>query len=266
MRFFTQLLSVVLAPTLAVGPLGAQAADVTASEIEIHVVDSDGPTATAGSHSAKGWTVLVTNASGTPVPDAAVVVRLPESGPTGAFTDGSHSAVAYTDGAGRAHVADVQWSNDPGAMTIKLTATKGVVHAGTLLEENLTAAGQKAVSAPVAAPSTPSAKAPSLATPSLPIVVHAPSLEQTPPMLSPAPIARVAPASEVNPSVSITNNPGHEKVHSGSSKTKWIILAVAIAAGAGAGAAMMGGHSSSSTSTPSSSVTIGTPTVSVGAP
>jgi hypothetical protein len=65
--------------------------------------------------------------------------------------------------------------------------------------------------------------------------------------------------------VSITHGPTHEKIASGGHK-KWIILALAAGVGAGAAFALGSKKSSSSSSGASSSTTIGTPTISIGAP
>jgi hypothetical protein len=264
MKTFSQSVSFLLASLLIAGQLPAQ----VSANLQIRLVDSDGPSAAAGSATSKGFTVQVADDGGNGVADAAVVFRLPEAAASGAFADGTHSAVAYTDQNGRAHVSGIQWASAAGVIGIKVTATKGTAHAGILVEETLTGAAvpvakaAPTVSAPVSAPVTvepakESAKEPA---PKPAISVRQPGmLDASGPL--PSPKTSIAGTS---PGVSVTNGPNKEKIHSGS-KTKWIILAAVIAAGAGAGVAMAG-KSKSSSSTPSTGVSIGGPTVSVGAP
>ncbi|HWF47166.1 MAG TPA: hypothetical protein VG168_09185 [Bryobacteraceae bacterium] len=79
----------------------------------------------------------------------------------------------------------------------------------------------------------------------------------------PGQVSSASPASSVEPSVAITG--AGQRNHGGSKK--WIILAV-IAAGAGAGAAVMlsRGKSTPASTASTSAVSIGAPTVSIGAP
>ncbi|MDQ2775084.1 MAG: hypothetical protein M3Y57_09235 [Acidobacteriota bacterium] len=268
MKTFSQSVSLLLASLLIAGQLPAQ----SSANLQIHLLDSDGPSAAAGSATSKGFTVQVADDSGNGVADAAVVFRLPETSASGIFADGTHAAVAYTDQNGRAHVSGIQWASAAGVVGIKVTATKGTAHAGILVEETLTGTvipvvkTGLTVSAPVAEPAAvepvkESAKEPMKEpTPKPGISVRQPGTLDASgrlPLLKPT-----APAT--SPGVSVTNGPNSEKIHSGS-KTKWFILAAVIAAGAGAGIAMAG-KSKSSSSTASTGVSIGGPSVSVGAP
>jgi hypothetical protein len=269
MKSLFRFVSVLMVPLVVSGPLPAQ----TAQEMQLKLADSDGTTVKTGSRSAKGFAIQVTDNAGGAMADVAVVLHMPDSGPSGTFGDGSRASVSYTDQTGLARFSGIQWNDMAGSFTIRVTATKGNVHAGMLFDAALAAsdaarppAGSLLTSPPASAPSvaaTPANNKPE--TKPAPVAVSADV--QQPGTLDRAeqipPPARIA--SAPIPSVSVTNGPTHEKIHSGSGKMKWILIA-AIAAGAGAGLAMAGkgkGSSSSSTST-STGTTIGSPTVSVG--
>lgn len=152
---FTPTVSLLLIPFLIAPPGWSQApesARISESNVlQVKVLESDGPQVVVGSHSSKGFSILVSDGAGTGVADAAVVVRLPDGGASGLFSDGSHSAVLYTDAAGRAHVDNIAWGINPGTMVIRVTATKGDEHAGILLDQNLVDQNSTSTSLPVAA-------------------------------------------------------------------------------------------------------------------
>jgi hypothetical protein len=109
--FRTPLIPFILVPLLVGQPVWAQAPVSSTSDetsggtnLQLRVVGADSSRVPANSLSAKGFTIQVTDLHGAGVPEAAVAFRLPESGSSGAFPDGSHSAVVYTDNAGNAHV------------------------------------------------------------------------------------------------------------------------------------------------------------------
>jgi hypothetical protein len=274
MRLFFQLVSILLSPLLAAGPLAAQAP--VSDQLQLRVADSDGTAARAGSHTVKSFAIQVTDASGSGVADAAVVLHLPDTAATGTFPDGSHATVAYTDQTGVAHFPAIQWGAAPGAAALRVTATKGAARAGMLLDQTLTAETLVTVKAPPAeivktdpprpngtdttpdlAPKTQA----SAASANAPARVPQPGTpEQTDRLPSPRAVSPGA------PSVSVVNGLTKEKIHSGSSRTKWIIIA-AIAVGAGAGIAMAGkGKSSSSSGSTPTGPTIGGGSVNVGNP
>jgi hypothetical protein len=244
---------------LLAGSLSAEGGD-----LQIRIVDSDGSAAVAGSSTSKGFTVQVSDGAGNGVSDAAVVMRLPDGVVTGAFADGTHAAVAYTDERGQAHWAGVQWSTVPGVVGVRITATKGTIHAGILFEETLrggiTPAAEAAPVA-VAVEPNPVVVAPrpliSVRQPGSVAAANAEAFDRLP---------NLRPANAGSPGVSVTNGPTGAKIHGGGGKTKWIILAVAVAAGAGVAVAMAAKGKSSSSSTTAGGVSIGAPTVSVGAP
>ena len=272
--FRTPLIPLVLVPLLIGQPVWAQAPVGSASDeadeganLQLRVVSSDNSRIAVNSRSAKGFTIQVTDLHGAPVPEAAVAFRLPDSGASGIFPDGSHSAVVYTDSAGVAHVDSVQWSGTPGTAAVRITASKGNAHAGLLVEQTLVSPG----TSPAMAAAEPVRSAPLPPSPAM-LQAAAPSLA---PSVSMEPVGRKGMSvlepgfrrSEAEPSVSVVSSSETNSISSSSSKKKWIILGIVIAAGAGAGFAFASkGSKSSSTAAAPSSISFGSPTVSVGHP
>src|SRR3954470_8769347 len=146
--FRTPLIPFILIPLLVGQPVWAQAPVSSTSDetsggtnLQLRVVGADSSRVPANSQSAKGFTIQVTDLHGAPVPEAAVAFRLPDSGSSGAFPDGSHSAVVYTDNTGNAHVDGIRWSETPGVAALRITASKGNEHVGLLVEQTLVAPG-----------------------------------------------------------------------------------------------------------------------------
>lgn len=278
--FRTPLLPLFLVSLLIAESIGAQppvlpVSDETGggSNLQVRVVSSDGSSIVAGSRSTKGLAIQVTDPNGAAVPEAAVAFRLPDSGSSGTFADGSHSAVVYTDNAGKAHVDGIQWNETPGVAALRITVSKGNDHAGVLVEQVLASPPVNSVaSATQPVRSSPLPPSPAIlessASPSgtVGVLAAAPSVSVESIGRKGATSANLLNAG-VEPSVSIVSSP-QERLSSGSKK-KWIILGLVIAAGAGAGFAMAGkggGSNSSSTAAPASSISFGSPTVSVGHP
>ena len=248
MTFAPRIPSLLLTPLLVVGPLFAQ---TPGSVLQLRVLDSDGATIAPGSRSIKGFSVEVLDGNGAPASDAAVVFRLPDAPATGTFADGSHSAVAYTDATGHAHVSAIQWSSTPGPVTLRVTATRGAAHAGTLVEENL------ASTSPVAVPTESLAREIAPPAPSAPKVQVLSDIE--PSSRAPRAFAPVIRESGSEPNISIVNDPHQKSNYGGSSKKKWIIIGV-VAAAAGAGAFMAIHQMGSS----APNLSIGAPTINIG--
>jgi hypothetical protein len=230
-------------------------------------MEGDGATIAPGSRSNKGFNVQVTDGTGVPMSDAAVVFRLPDGAATGTFADGTHSTVAYTDATGNAHISGIQWGSTPGPLTVRVTATRGTVHAGTLIEETLAKEAPVAV-ATAAVPVVATPRAETLARDIAPPAPMAPKV-QVLSDVEPSSAANRAPRTFApmlretgsEPTVSIVTDP-HQKSHysDGGSKKKWILISVAVAAaGAGAFFALhnMGGSSAAN-------VSIGAPTINIG--
>jgi hypothetical protein len=271
-----------------------------ASEMQIQLTNTDDAPVLVNSKSHDGLLVRVVDATGTGVADAAVAIRFPDSGSSAVFRGGAHSAVAYTDATGIAHLGDIEWNGLPGTVAIRITATKANSHAGILIERTLVSsletvrsesANSPAASGSVskksaeqsytfAAPSgTPSnSKAASTAVSEAASAVSVAPLRASPSpgvlaeARPPAPRPTVSITSRINGNTSLSKSvaPSSEPSVSitggvsdrsfGRGKLKWIIL-TAVIAGAGAGAAMAAmGKTTSSGSTTS------TAGVSIGTP
>ena len=253
----------------------------SATQLRINLVDREGETTGTGSESKKGFTLQVTDSTGAPVSESAVVFRLPDEGASGLFADGSHSAIVYTSADGLAKISGIKWSDTPGSVSIKVTATKGEARAGFLLMETLApkSAFTAVASAPAAAPvvSAPVVSAPALVSdkPQARMAMAPRESTTAQPGVSVSQVkgsSSLPKATEISaqqppaqPVVSVVNNKkGDAGYHS--SHKKWIILAAVIAGAAGAGLALGGKKKSTTTSTTTTGVTVGTPTVSVGQP
>lgn len=236
-----------------------------AGSLQIRLAES-GSTEVEVNSIATGYSIVVTDASGIPVAGAAVAVRLPEDAPTGFFVDGAHSAVAYTDVSGIAKFAKIHWSSKPGIVSIRVTAVKGNLHAGAVMDQNLVAHPGAAVQArtelqKLPQPQSETANSPGPPTPGTPVSissVHSGAAGED------SAIRPAQTSASADPAVTVVNTPGITGGSHGGKK--WILIAVA-AAGAGIGAALalgIGGKASAATSASSTGVTIGSPTVSVG--
>ncbi len=241
MKLFAPFVSVILSAILVTGPLQAQ----QTSQLQLKVLEDKGG----------ALTIQVSDGASGPVSDAAVLVRLPDDGLTGAFQDGTRAAVAYSDSSGRASVTGIRWSDQPGKIPVQITATRGTLR-GELSMDHVIAGAAPAPTPVTAAPVQQKPVGTAAATP-----VQQPGTPAV--KMAPEPKAEV-PSSL--PRVTVSSVPSDERLHSGGGK-KWILLAI-LAAGAGAGVAVMtkGKSGSSSSSTSSSGVTIGTPTIGVGKP
>ena len=149
MKFCSPLVSTLLVPLVTISPLlsqspapGATSDSISTPALQLRVVE-DQKNASAEA-SGKGITVEVTDEAGSRVANAAVVFRLPEAGSTAVFRDGSYSAIVYTDVAGQARVSDIQWGNGPGPVAVRISATKGTLHAGLMLEQTINPASTAA--------------------------------------------------------------------------------------------------------------------------
>jgi len=291
-KLFSPLLSILLAPLLAVEPVMAQspvAADTVGEALQIKILDSSAAGAPVGAHAVRGLTVQVTDAVGTPVRDAAVVFRLPDSGSSARFADGTLAAVTYTDVDGKARANGILWGDTPGAAMLRVTAAKGTAHAGLLFEQPqsstpalVSASARQSV--PVEPPIPVSTPVEAARPQSIPVSITPQRLASTRAVPGNLPAVSVTnnadkddDAPDVNvparrslgaasalaeaPDVSITSSGASSGGHS---KTKWIAV-LAIAAGTGAALALVHkGNTGSSSS--SSGISIGSPSISVGHP
>jgi hypothetical protein len=280
MRILYRSLSSLLSAVLVLGPslegqIPAAPNEVGVQELHLRPTDDTLAEYPIGSTYGPGIVIEVTDQANKPVPGAAVTFRFPGTGATGTFADGSSVAVEYTDVAGHAAFRNIRWNTTPGTLLLRVTVTKGIVHAGILVEQKLGAA-QPGVLQQQSAPIQPALQ-PVAAGAQAPPQIGAPQVAVNPASaqsairpqpaqtLYPAP-QNVASRNPGEPSVLITNDPGAHSGARGSSK-KWLWIAL-IGAGAGAGAVLAMGkaHVGSSSSGSGSGVSIGTPSVSIGHP
>lgn len=115
------------------------AAPIASSAAILHIrfVEGDGAVYAAGTRSARGLTVLITDETGKPVEAATVSFKLPEDGPGGTFGSGGKSEVITTRADGLATVWGMRWNKTSGAFQIKVTAAKGQARAGAISNQFL---------------------------------------------------------------------------------------------------------------------------------
>src|SRR5579871_3441355 len=105
--------------------------------VQLKVLEGEGTVYRTGSRATRGITVLVTDESGKPVPDAAVSFRLPDEGASGVFSSGLKTEVITTGPDGRATVWGMQWNKTPGPVEIRITAVKDQARAGVISTQYL---------------------------------------------------------------------------------------------------------------------------------
>jgi cell division septation protein DedD len=205
--------------------------------LQIKVIEGEGAVHPAGVRVSKPLTVQVTDEHGRPVAGATVSFQLPPEGPGGLFPNGLRTDLAITDAAGRATLHAVILNNTEGQFRIRITAVKDQARAGLVCYQYI---GENQA-APAAEQPAPAIEKPAPAAPA-------------PPASKPA-----AAAKERSPGVTPTT----VKMSHGVSK-KWIILG-ALAAG-GAAAFLGASRRGSSKTVSASTVSIGSPTITVGHP
>lgn len=205
--------------------------------IQLQVVEGEGAINTTGTKAPKPVTVVVTDETGKPVQGAAITFRLPEEGASGFFESGLKSEIQITGPEGRASAWGIAWNDTPGPVKIRVTASKDQARAGLIVSQYLNER-----TANVAAP-------------------------------SPAPAA-VAVAPQQGPTASTLKAGPVEPVSLKKKKSnKWLIVGVAaggavaaaVFAGRGGTSASSGG-STPGTPTPIPTISIGSPSITVGKP
>ncbi|SRR5579871_4106935 len=207
--------------------------------LQINVLEGAGAAHQAGAHVSKPLTVQVTDENGLPVAGATVSFQLPAEGPGGTFANGLRTDLAITDSAGRATIHALLLNHTEGQFRIRITAVKEQARAGAVTFQYNGEAKAAAVATPPPAPVKPGW----------------PSSPASAPRPAPAAAAKVQQRSPgLTPTTAKMSHPSHKK---------WYILA-ALAAGGAAG--YFGATRGSSKTVPSSTVSIGTPTITVGHP
>ncbi|MBL8295969.1 MAG: hypothetical protein JNN08_29265 [Bryobacterales bacterium] len=120
--------------------------------IQIRVLEGEGAVTIAGAKATRPITVQVTDETGKPVSGAGVTFRLPEESPTGFFDTGLKSEIQITSDDGRASAWGIVWGDTAGPVKIRVTATKDVARAGTIVSQFVTAPTTAAVGVVAAKP------------------------------------------------------------------------------------------------------------------
>jgi hypothetical protein len=100
--------------------------------LQIRVIEGEGVAYPLGGRATRGVTVQVTDETGKPMEGVSVSFRLPEEGPSGTFSNGSHIEIATTRPDGKASAWGMQWNRTEGSFEIRITAVKGQARAGTI--------------------------------------------------------------------------------------------------------------------------------------
>jgi hypothetical protein len=100
--------------------------------VQLKVLEGEGALYHTGSRATRGLTVLVTDETGQPIPNAAVSFRLPDEGASGVFSSGLRTEVVTTGPDGRASVWGMQWNKTAGPVEIRITAIKDQARAGIM--------------------------------------------------------------------------------------------------------------------------------------
>lgn len=116
--------------------VGALSSDATVI-VQLKVLEGEGTVYRTGTRATRGLTVLVTDETGKPVPNAAVSFRLPDEGPSGVFSSGLRTEVVTTGPDGRATVWGMQWNKTPGPVEIRITVVKDQARAGLISTQYL---------------------------------------------------------------------------------------------------------------------------------
>jgi len=120
------LLSVGIMFTLAFPNIRLLAQDQEAPQppsIKLQVVAGQATTNNIKTRKGVEPVALVTDERGQPVSGVMVVFTLPETGPGGAFTDGSKRAIVYTDSEGKATARGLTPNTTPGKFQIMVNAS-----------------------------------------------------------------------------------------------------------------------------------------------
>ena len=123
----------------------ARAADP--SSLQISIEEGDGQTYALGSRATRGITVAITDEAGKAVEGATVTFALPDSGPSGFFSNGSKTQILTTRADGRVSVWGMRWNRQPGTVDVRITVGKGQARGGTVCSQRLAESPGPSVSA-----------------------------------------------------------------------------------------------------------------------
>lgn len=111
------------------------------TSLQVRILTLDSLVQPIGS-SNKTIKVVVEDALGRPVPNAAVAFRLPEEGVTGAFANGLRTEVVLSGADGIAEAGPVVWGTAPGRSQVRVSAIKGAARGNGAFGIELLGAGQ----------------------------------------------------------------------------------------------------------------------------
>ena len=108
--------------------------------LQIQVIEGEGGVHAPGARSARPLVVEITDETGRPVAGAAVSFHLPDDGPGGVFANGLRTDVTTTDERGRTSVRGFQLNRMAGRFEIRIVASKEQARAGTVSYQYIAAA------------------------------------------------------------------------------------------------------------------------------
>lgn len=146
MRILSVLGAGVLAfPALAQVRDGATAATAhSPTGVRIRVLQGERAEFRTGATVSKPLVVEVTDETGRPLEGVTVAFRLPESGPSGIFSNGLRTDIAMTGADGRAAPGSVRWGEAAGVVEVRITAAKEGARTGLVIEQVLSAGAARA--------------------------------------------------------------------------------------------------------------------------
>lgn len=204
--------------------------------LHIRVIEGEGAVNAAGSRTSRPLSVEVTDETGKPVEGASVSFHLPEEGPGGTFGNGLRTDVTVTDARGRANLHTMVLNRTPGRFAIRIVASKEQARAGMALFQYIAEPKNGSSASSTASSSTASAPG--------------------------------SPASSTASSAPNSGKSGPSFMHG---PLKWVVLGV-LAGGAAAAGALLAGKSNAAASAPASTgasaatISIGSPSLTVGKP
>jgi hypothetical protein len=279
-----------------------RASTAQSGAIHIAVVSGEDAAHAAGAHVVKPITIEVTDATGQPVEGARTSFQMPEEGPGGVLASGLRTDLAVTDSHGRATLRGFQLNRTPGPFNVRVTVAKEQARAGIVVRQRIGelssatgSADRKAQPAAVNAlpetispvKETPSKAEPAKATPATirptraatPRAIEASTqaaAASRPTVTESAPGVAASRPARMQTIIITQKSPkpsgGPVATSGGKSHKKWVVLGILVAGGA-AGAfagsslgASSGAHGSAIAAGLNSSVSIGTPTITIGKP
>lgn len=270
--------------------------------LHIAIVSGEDAAHPAGAHVVKPITIEVTDATGQPVEGARTSFQLPEEGPGGVLASGLRTDLAVTDSHGRATLRGFQLNRTPGPFNVRVTVAKEQARAGIVVRQRIgeastvtgsadrkaqpSAAGTQAETVPLVKEPPPTAE-PVKATPPTIRPTRAATPKAIEASVQPAPASRPT-VTESTPNAAASRptrkqtivitqkapktSGGSAVTSGGRSHKKWVVLGILVAGGAAGAFASTSLGAASAAHNPglaaglNSSVSIGTPTLTIGKP